>query len=110
MTRLSRALSSLLIVGIAVDPRATAQDQKKPPLTFGAEVALIAIPVFVTDKDGKAVPGLTAQDFEVEDAGKPAPIEGFLAVSGDGPAPRPQGAAAGVTILSSRRQFVLLFD
>jgi len=110
MTRLSRALSSLLIAGIAVVPRATAQDQKKPALTFGAEVALIAIPVFVTDKDGKSVPGLTAQDFEVEDGGKPAPIAGFLAVSGDGPVPRPQGAAAGVTLLSSRRQFVLLFD
>ncbi len=110
MTRFSRALASMLMAALALVPRVTAQDQKQPTLTFGAEVTLIAIPVFVTDKDGRAVPGLTAQDFEVEDGGKPAPIEGFLAVSGDGPAASPQGAAGGATLLSSRRQFVLLFD
>lgn len=110
MTRLTRLRASTLIASIALVPRATAQDHKKPTLTFGAEVTLIAIPVFVTDKDGRSVPGLTAQDFEVEDGGKPAPIEGFLAVSGDGPAASPQGAAGGATLLSSRRQFVLLFD
>ena len=110
MTRLSRALASMLIVGIALVPRVTAQDQKKPAPTFGAEIALVAVPVFVTDKDGRTVPGLTARDFEVEDGGKPAPIEGFLAVSGDGSPQSPQGAAGGATLLSSRRQFILLFD
>jgi len=110
MTRPSRALSSLLIALMSLVPRADAQDQQKPPLPVGAEVALVAVPVFVTDKDGRTVPGLTAKDFEVEDSGKAAAIEGFLAVTGDGPAASPQGAAAGVTLLSSRRQFVLLFD
>jgi VWFA-related protein len=86
------------------------QEAKNPPLTFGTEITLISIPVFVTDKEGRTVSGLTAQDFEVEDGGKPAPIQGFLAISGDGAVEIPRNAAAASTLLSSRRQFVLLFD
>jgi VWFA-related protein len=100
----------VLSLAMSLSQNASGQTAKKPTLTFGTEVALIAIPVFVTDKDGRSVAGLTAQDFEVEDGGKPAPIEGFLAVSGDGAVGSPQGAAGGATLLSSRRQFVLLFD
>jgi VWFA-related protein len=66
--------------------------------------------VFVTDKDGRSVPGLTIKDFEVEDGGKAATIEGFLSVTGDGPVETPQGATGSVTMLSARRQYILLFD
>ncbi|MBK5255994.1 MAG: VWA domain-containing protein [Vicinamibacteria bacterium] len=103
-------LAGVLLLGLATSRSATGQEQKKPPLTFGSEVSIVAIPVFVTDKDGRSVSGLTAQDFEVEDGGKPAAIQGFLAISGDGPAQSPTGTAGGATLLSSRRQFVLLFD
>ena len=108
--RSSRTLILMLIVALAVSSSATEQDQKKPPLIFGSEINLVAIPVFVTDKDGKTVPGLTAQDFEVEVGGKPTAIQGFLAISGDGAIEAPTTATAGLTLLSSRRQFVLLFD
>jgi VWFA-related protein len=103
-------LACALILGLVSSPRATGQDQTRPLLTFGTEVSIVAVPVFVTDKEGRTVPGLTAKDFEVEDDGKKAPIQGFLAVSGDGPAETPTGVAGGATLLSARRQFVLLFD
>lgn len=103
-----RVLVPALILGLVVPGPVTAQDQRKP-LTFGVEASLVSIPVFVTDKDGRSVTGLTAQDFEVEEGGKPAPVEGFIAVTGDGDVPLPLGAPQGLA-LSSRRQFVLLFD
>lgn len=103
-------LACALALGLAPTRSATGQDQKKPPLTFGSEISIFAVPVFVTDKDGKTVSGLTAQDFEVEDAGKSTPVEGFLAVSGDGPIQNATGVGGGAAQLSSRRQFVLLFD
>lgn len=103
-----RILVPALILGLVAPAPLAAQDQKKP-LTFGVEASLVSIPVFVTDKDGRSVTGLTAQDFEVEEGGKPAPVEGFIAVTGDGDVPLPLGAPQGLA-LSSRRQFVLLFD
>ncbi len=103
-------LAGALTLGLVSSHRATGQDQKSPPLTFGTEVSIVAVPVFVTDKDGKTVPGLTARDFEVEDAGKAVTVEGFLAVSGEGPAQFPTGAGGSAAQLSSRRQFILLFD
>lgn len=108
--RIPVALGSVLLFALTLANKAPGQDQKKPPLTFGTEVSIMAVPVFVTDKDGKTVAGLTAQDFEVEDGGKPAPIEGFLAISGDGAFELPKDAISNLTQLSSRRQFVFLFD
>jgi VWFA-related protein len=64
----------------------------------------------VTDKDGRTVSGLTAQDFEIEEGGKSVAVQGFQAITGDADLQLPEGAGAAVTALSSRRQFVFLFD
>lgn len=105
----SLSIGSVLLLALVVSTGARGQDQKKP-LTFGAEVNLVAVPVFVTDKDGKTVAGLTARDFEIEDGGKATPVAGFLAVSGDGELGVPLDSISNLTQLTSRRQFVLLFD
>ena len=71
-------------------------------------VSVVAVPVFVTDKAGRAVAGLTAADFELEDQGKKVPLVAFLAVDATGKAP---GAEAGTLLqASARRQFLFLFD
>lgn len=87
--------------------------QPKPPV-FGANVALVAVPVFVTDKNGKSVKGLTALDFEVEENGKKAPIVAFQAVDVDAPVTiESEALAAGLPVAvqaESPRQFLLLLD
>lgn len=100
---------ALALAALALSSMAPGQDKKKP-LTFGTEVNVVAVPVFVTDKDGKTVAGLTAADFEIEDGGKATSVEGFLAVSGDGELRVPVDSMSNLTQLTSRRQFVLLFD
>src|SRR5688572_30601208 len=75
-TRMAGTLVGLAALAATWSP---AQPRETPPV-FGADVQLVAVPVFVTDKDGRAVPGLAAQDFEVEDAGRSVPVAGFLAV------------------------------
>ena len=102
-------VSLALALALGLSAGASSQEQKRPPLTFGAEVNIIAIPVFVTDKEGRSVPGLTAQDFEIEEGGKATEVQGFLAVTGDADVATMPGTMQGLT-LSSRRQFVLLFD
>lgn len=104
--RLSSALAPTLLVAVVLSSIVTGQDQTKLPLTFGSEINVVAVPVFVTDKDGKTVAGLTAADFQLFDAGKPVPIDSFLAISAD----KPVGTVGDATAPSSRRQFLLLFD
>lgn len=105
-TQMTRALTLAAVLSLAAAP----QEKQKPPLTFGAEVSVMAVPVFVTDKDGKTIPGLTAADFEIDDGGKVARVEGFQAIRGDADLTMPEGVGATTTLLSSRRQFVFLFD
>jgi VWFA-related protein len=83
--------------------------QEAPPV-FGVDVRLVAVPVFVTDKDGRAVPGLTGQDFEVEDGGRSVPIAGFLAVDAGAPSALSGESVSPKLMAASRRQFLLLFD
>lgn len=45
--------------------------------TFRASVDLVNFGVFVTDKQGTPITGLTAADFEIVEAGKPQAIEFF---------------------------------
>jgi len=75
---------------------------------FGTGIVVVAVPVFVTDRQGKAVPGLTAEDFEVEDQGRKVPILAFHAV--DAATPAPASEAGALVQAAARRQFLLLFD
>ena len=81
------------------------QARQEPP-TFGAEVALVTVPVFVTDKSGKAVPGLTVADFELEEQGKKTPVVAFLPVDAMQPAVVPDEVQreAGRRVVPDHRQ------
>jgi VWFA-related protein len=73
---------------------------------FPSDVSLVLLPVFVMEKDGKAVRGLRQEDFEVQEDGKKAGIVSFRYVdtteSNEETDPHLASAA--------RRRFLLLFD
>jgi VWFA-related protein len=87
--------------------------QPPAPPVFETEVALVAVPVFVTDGSGKAVAGLTAADFEIQDGGKRVPIVAFQAIDVDAPAASAIVSMPGFPVAiqaAAARQFLLLFD
>jgi Ca-activated chloride channel family protein len=55
----------------------TAQDRQQQP-TFRSGAKTVAVYATVTDKDGRLVPDLTRDAFEVRDNGKPQPLTVFL--------------------------------
>lgn len=103
-----------LLATVAVAAAAAPRPQQREVPVFESSVALVAVPVFVTDKSGRAVSGLTAADFEVEDAGKRVPIVAFQALDVDAPATAAslaELAAMPVAVQAAApRQFLLLLD
>lgn len=68
-------IALLLLVLLAVPP-AFAQ-QQLPPSSETIDVSIINVDVFVTDKKGNRVHGLTRDDFEIRENGKLQPITNF---------------------------------
>jgi VWFA-related protein len=102
-------LALAVSLGLAAPQPLPSQEPAAQQLpVFGSRVEVVAVPVFVTDKAGKAVAGLTAADFEVEDQGKKVPIVAFQAV--DVTSATPAAEAGALVQAAARRQFLLLFD
>ncbi|MEO8502049.1 MAG: VWA domain-containing protein, partial [Vicinamibacteria bacterium] len=112
---LVRAAVPLLLTSAVLAAAQPAQKKAEPPV-FGVGVTLVAVPVFVTDKSGKSVQGLTAEDFEVEDNGKPVPITAFQAIDVDTtalPSAQAEVAVADLPVAvqaAAPRQFLILID
>lgn len=85
-----------LVMLVAFTPLTNASPQSAPPQIQAEPQAQpradrrIGLDVVVTDKAGKTVPGLAAEDFSVEDNGQPAKLASFMAVD----APASTGATA----------------
>jgi VWFA-related protein len=74
---------------------ATAFASAQPPSpTFPSKVELITVDVVVVDKNGQPVPGLTQDDFVVEEDGRPQTIVSFEAVRREATPPERAPAAA----------------
>src|SRR6476646_6599369 len=78
---------AVLILGLATAAVTVAAAQQ----TFRTAVDLVHFAVVVTDKQGGPITGLTADDFEIKEAGKPQTIKFFSA--GDAPATPPHHLA-----------------
>ncbi|PYQ42173.1 MAG: hypothetical protein DMF77_13780, partial [Acidobacteria bacterium] len=61
----------------------------QPPPTFPTKVELVTVDVVVVDDKGAAVPGLTRDDFVIEEDGRPQPIVSFEAVVAEAPPETP---------------------
>jgi len=86
----------------------TAQEPPQPgPVRESAEVALVEVPVRVTDRDGRPLTGLSQQDFTLLDDGRPQQVVGFDAID---LAEKVQPASGETLPPAARRRFLILFD
>jgi len=73
---MNRASVSVIVASLAVATLAAQQEQPKRPV-FRGGTQLVRVDVYPTGKDGRIVEGLTADDFEVFEDGKPQKVETF---------------------------------
>jgi Ca-activated chloride channel homolog len=66
---------AVLVFGLAITTASVAAAQQ----TFRTAIDLVHFGVVVTDKQGSPITGLTADDFEIKEAGKPQTIKFFNA-------------------------------
>ena len=86
MPRTPPSLLPLVLLPFLVSPGAVAQEPPPPaPETFyeSIDVEVVNLEVFVTDRQGNHVTGLTRDDFEILENGKPVEITNFFAVAGE---------------------------
>jgi VWFA-related protein len=98
---------AIALLAFTIAPQALSQSAARPPVApeFASSITVVTVPVFVTDRASKAVAGLTAEDFQVFDDGKPMRLVGVREF--DAGSPPPPDAAASP---AAHRQFLLLFD
>jgi VWFA-related protein len=94
--------------------------QQKPPTappdqvtTFRTATSLVEVDIIVKDRDGRFVSGLTADDFEVLEEGKPQAIQHFYLVTENPTSPgelRPDVVLPRSPDQTGRRVWVLVFD
>jgi len=78
-----KPLTAVALVAVALFASASAQNETRRHGIFidSIDVSLVNVDVVVT-QDGRPVPGLTAEDFEVTDDGEPVAVTHFYAVQG----------------------------
>lgn len=111
-TAVGAALLGLAALGTQDPQEAQPAPQQTAP-TFRSSAAVIEVDVIVRDRDGKFLSGLTADDFEIFEDGKPQPVQQFYVVSGAPDTGRGPAGPAGADTGSTRRHdrmFVFLFD
>jgi VWFA-related protein len=109
----STAATALLIAAMAGAAPGQTRPQEPAPGVFRSSTSLVEVDVIVKDKDGRFVSGLTADDFEVFEEGKPQPIQHFYLVT---ETPVSAGELPSTVVLprapdqTGRRVFLLIFD
>ncbi len=79
-----RPVAAGIALGLLLAPVLPLRAQDPPAESFGEtiQVSVVNLDVFVTDKQGKPIPGLRKEDFQVFEDGKPVEISNFFAESG----------------------------
>jgi VWFA-related protein len=81
--RLALALAAIFLPGLVLAQAPAQAPAEESESTFfeSIDVNVVNVEVYVTDKSGKRVQGLTRDDFQVFEDGKPVEITNFYAVS-----------------------------
>jgi VWFA-related protein len=74
------ALAALTIPGYLGAQEAVAAGEEESVYIETVDVTVVNIDVYVTDKKGNPISGLTKEDFELLEEGRPVPISNFYAV------------------------------
>jgi VWFA-related protein len=78
----SKTLSYCALIGALVSASiGVAQDERPPLFVDRVDVNVINVEVFVTDKSGQRITGLTQDDFEITEDGKQVEITNFYSVN-----------------------------
>lgn len=114
------AAVAILVSSLAAQAQRQQPPAEQPKLIENIDVRVVNIDVVVTDKKGVPVQGLTKDDFELLENGKPKPISNFYEVQGtrtimDGQetteaAPAPAPAAADQIPDQQKRRIILYID
>jgi VWFA-related protein len=99
-------LGLALALALAAPPGVGSQERSPAAPVFQSGVSLVLLPVFVIDRDGRAVRGLQPADFEVREDGRPAEIVAFRYVDTTDSDEQDDLRRAS----AARRRFLLLFD
>ena len=83
----------MLAAAVAGWVAASGAEAQPPSATFPSKIELITVDVVVVDKKGQPVPGLTRDDFVVEEDGQAQPIVSFEAVNTEAAPAEPTVAA-----------------
>ena len=84
--QLSFAIALIAVTAVAQTP----QPATEPPApTIRVTTHMVLVDVVVTDKQGKAIPGLHAEDFVVEENGKAQKIASLVTPAENAPTPPP---------------------
>ncbi|HEX4497116.1 MAG TPA: VWA domain-containing protein [Thermoanaerobaculia bacterium] len=92
--RLFVAFGLLMVLGLAVpagaqkakpDPAAKPAAKTEEPFGDTVNVGVVSVDVYVTDKKGNAVGGLTKNDFQIFENNHPVEVTNFYAVQGGKP-------------------------
>src|SRR5260370_35429367 len=85
---------------------ASPEENRRRAPVFTSEVSLVSLPVFIVDREGRAVPGLAVGDFELYEDGKRVEVVSFRYVDTTSPEDQDRIRQAS----AARRRFLLLFD
>lgn len=100
-------IAALLTLALALPATAQQQDEL---YVETIEVTVVSVDVFATDSKGEPVRGLTRDDFEILESGKPQTITNFSEVREQvADAPLPTQAPAPVTAIPEERSRKLIF-
>lgn len=80
---LPRRVAVVAFVLLAVVAVPAIAQQKLPPAGDTIDVSIVNVDVFVTDRQGRRVTGLTPNDFEIRENGRVQPITNFAEYSPD---------------------------
>jgi VWFA-related protein len=121
LSRAGFVIACLAVAGISVPAGAASPQEQVERPVFGATVEVVQLQVMVGDDDGRFVPGLTREDFQLQVNGEPRSVSFVYEVdvheglsTADSLRPRSAGLSTGPVAQSAPpaawRQFLLFFD